>query len=105
MELMEPPDPRGVALVPVVRYAVERKVAVGRPDYWDYASLLELAVLGSNENDANDNLSQALANVREKWEPETTARNLRLIKDARDRRGTPLPWLPAILDQLDALAR
>ena len=45
MEIKDPPDPRREALIPVVRYAVERRVAAGRPDYWDHATLLELAVL------------------------------------------------------------
>jgi len=36
------------AAPPVVRYGVQRKVAKGKPDYWDYATLVELAVL---END------------------------------------------------------
>jgi hypothetical protein len=48
MELRNPPDDRRKELVPVVRYAVQRKIEKGKPDYWDYASLLELAVLGEN---------------------------------------------------------
>jgi hypothetical protein len=34
----------------------------------------------------------ALAAVREPWEPESTARNLRLIREARERRGETVPW-------------
>lgn len=101
MELQDPPDPRRLAVIPVVRYAVERKIASGRPDYWDYASRLELAVLASDEPGANEALAQALASYREAWEPETTARNLRLIKNARLRRGEPLAWLDEILRQLE----
>jgi hypothetical protein len=92
MELKEPPDLRRDALVPVVRYAVERRIAAGKPDYWDHATLLELAVLGRNEAGAAAALADALANVREPWEPETTARNLRLIREARDRRNEHVPW-------------
>jgi hypothetical protein len=102
MELMEPPDPRRLALLPLVRYAVERKIAAGRSDYWDYASLLELAVLASDESAAKVALTQALDEVRESWEPETTAGNLRLINDARVRRGESRPWLTAIIQQLGA---
>lgn len=105
MELMEPPDPRRLQLTPVVRYAVERKMAAGRADYWDHASLLELAVLSSEEGWATRALSEALASVREKWEPETTARNLRLIKDARALRGSSAQWLQVILQQLDDAAQ
>ena len=92
MELRNPPDDRRKELVPVVRYAVQRKMEKGKPDYWDYATLLELAVLGSDQDAASQALGDALANVREKWEPETTARNIRLIREARQARGEPTPF-------------
>lgn len=92
MEVREPPDPRREQLVPVVTYAVERRIAAGKPDYWDHATRLELAILGKDEAAAMMALGKALANVREAWEPETTARNLRLIREAREQRGEQLPW-------------
>jgi hypothetical protein len=92
MELKEPPDPRRETLIPVVRYAVERRIAAGRPDYWDHATLLELAVLAKDEAAAMAALGDALASVREPFEPETTARNLRLIREARERRQAPVAW-------------
>jgi tetratricopeptide (TPR) repeat protein len=92
MELAEPPDARREQLVPVVRYSVERRVAAGKPDFWDHATLLELAVLARDEAGAKSALGKALACVRESWEPETTARNLRLIREAREPRGTAEPW-------------
>jgi hypothetical protein len=95
MELDEPPDPRRLKLIPLVEYAVERRLA-GNPDYWDYATRLELAVLASDRAAAESALGDALAAVREPFEPETTARNLRLIREARERRGEPVPWAPAI---------
>jgi hypothetical protein len=87
MELADPRDPRQAKLLPVVAYAVERRIAQGRPDYWDHATRLELAVLARDEAVGREALADALAGVREKWEPETTARNLRLIREARQRRG------------------
>lgn len=87
MELREPPDPRQPGLLPVVRYAVERRIAAGQPDYWDYATRLELAVLARDAAAAEAALADALAHVREAWEPETTARNLGLIAAARRGRG------------------
>ena len=100
MELKEPPDARSRALVPVVAYAVERRIATGKPDYWDYATLLELSVLSKDEERAITALGDALAHAREKWERETTARNLRLIRDARERRGEPADWIKQIEDAL-----
>ena len=92
MELLDPPDPRRSALLPVVTYAVQRRVIAGRPDYWDHATLLELAMLAGHEQKARDALADALAAIREVWEPETTARNLGLIRSARTRRGEATQW-------------
>lgn len=96
MEIAEPADPRRTKLIPVVAYAVERRIAKGRPDYWDYATLLELAVLAGKEQGAAQALPNVLAAVREPWEPETTARNLRLIREARTRRGEQSAWIEKI---------
>ncbi|MDR4497143.1 MAG: DUF4071 domain-containing protein [Candidatus Scalindua sp.] len=92
MELREPPDPRRLRLIPVVTYAVERRIAAGRPDYWDYATRLELSVLAQDEQSAMNSLGDALASVPEPWKQETTARNLRLIREARERRQEIIPW-------------
>lgn len=101
MEIREPPDPRREELLPVVRYAVRRRVAGGKPDYWDHATLLELAVLARDEGAAADALGDALAAVREPWEPETTARNLRLIREARERRDEAVAWAAEVERELE----
>jgi len=105
MELKDPPDPRREQLIPVVSYAAERRIATGKPDYWDYATRLELAVLARDEQRASDALGQALAAVRESWEPETTVRNLRLIREARERRQEALPWAKQIEEELQRKAQ
>jgi len=105
MEIKEPPDPRRVAIIPVVTYAVERRIASGKPDYWDHATLLELAVLGKDEEKASDALGAALASVRAAWEPETTARNLRLIREAREARHEDVVWLREIEQALEDRAK
>ncbi|NOK32024.1 DUF4071 domain-containing protein [Corallococcus exercitus] len=92
MELHEPPDARSDELLPVVHYAVTRKMSARAPDYWDYATLLELAVLSRDSAAAAGALGKALTAVREPWWPESTQRNLRLIRQARARRGEQLPW-------------
>jgi tetratricopeptide (TPR) repeat protein len=92
MELAEPPDPRREKLLPVVSYAVERRIASGKPDYWDYATRLELAVLAKDKDAAMNALAEALPEIRESWESKTTARNLCLISEARERRGEPVEW-------------
>ena len=104
MEIADPPDDRLTHLLPVVAYAVERKIAAGKPDYWDHATRLELAVLALDEGRSVVALGDALASVREPWEPKTTARNLRLIREARERRQTLVPWAKALEEALEPRA-
>ena len=105
MEIHDPPDERRLAILPVVRYSVERKIAKGRPDYWDYATLVELAVIGLDEGQAEKMLPDALVSIRERWEPETTARNLRLIREAREQQGRAPKWASEIEQVLEKRAK
>ena len=100
MEVREPPDPRRGQLIPVVSYAVERRLASGKADYWDHATRLELAVLAKDEAAAKRAIASALAMVRENWEPESTASNLKLIRSAREHRQDALPWAEMIEREL-----
>jgi tetratricopeptide (TPR) repeat protein len=105
MERRDPADPRREELIPVVRYSVDRRIAGGRPDYWDQATRLELAVLADQEPEAMAALADSLAAVREVWEPETTARNLRLIREAREQRGKETAWIRKIEAALNHAAK
>lgn len=100
MECQTPPNPARHDLLPVVRYAVERRVARGQPDYWDHATLLELAVLANDEPRAMRHLADALAAVRERWEPETTRNNLRMIETVRHACEEDCGWLGQVLQAL-----
>lgn len=100
MEIADPPDERRKDILPVVTYSCRRRIENGEPDYWDHATLLELAVLAKDITTAEDTLCDALAAVRESWEPETTARNLRLIQQARENRGENTAWEQAMIDAL-----
>ena len=93
--LANPQDPRLADLLPVVRYAVRRRLAQSQPDYWDHATLLELAVLAQDEPAAQEAAADALASVREAWEPATTARNLGLLRERRAQDGLVLAWADA----------
>jgi tetratricopeptide (TPR) repeat protein len=95
-------DSRRHALLPVVRYLSERRIA-GRghaADYWDYASLLEIAVLADDSDLADDTLGQALTVVEERWQLEATARNLRVISEARVARHANIDAVNAYLQEL-----
>jgi hypothetical protein len=104
MEILAPGGEEQQRLLPVVRYAVERRIAGGRPDYWDLATQLELAVLARDEAAATEAAGDALALVREPWEPETTANNLRLIREARAASGGALGWAEALERELENAA-
>lgn len=100
MEMSDPIDERQKDIIPVVRYSVKRRLATKHPDYWDYATLLELEVLSSNKKEAMDLLEKAITEVREKWEPKSTVRNLRLIRQSREKRGEPVDWIVDIEEEL-----
>ncbi|MEG3639251.1 TRAFs-binding domain-containing protein [Magnetococcus sp. PR-3] len=100
MEISDPPDPRRLELQPIVEYAVRRRLSDRDADYWDYATLLEIAVLKKDEAMAREALSSALVNVRESWEPKTTLRNLNLIQHARGQRGERADWYNEIEAEL-----
>jgi len=104
MEIREPPDPQRDELLPVVLYAVRRKITSGKADYWDHATLLELAVLMRCEENAQKALCDALASIREPWEPKSTARNLRLIRKVRQRRNEALSWAIGVEEALEKAA-
>lgn len=104
MEMMPKPDPRQAEILPVVRYSAARKAAKA-PDYWDHATLLELAVLARDADDANEKLGEALAVARAAWELQTTARNLGLIRDMRQARGEEVAWIKQLEDTLSERVR
>ena len=92
MEIKRKPDPRRLELIPIVKYSVERKIAKGKPDYWDYATLLELSILAKDKDASFNYLAKALSLLREPWEADTTLRNLRTIREAREKRNEQVPW-------------
>jgi tetratricopeptide (TPR) repeat protein len=73
-------------LAPVVAYAVERKLASKNPDYWDYATLLEVGVISNDEAKANENLQKAMTCEIEGWMLETTINTLELLSKKRQER-------------------
>jgi hypothetical protein len=94
-------------LLPAVRFALEQQLQGPWLNYRDHATVLELAVLEENQELAQRHLRFTLASVREKSEPEATARNLRLIMAARLRRsqGLRILWLEEIILQLEKRSR
>jgi tetratricopeptide (TPR) repeat protein len=104
MEILNPGDPEVKALAPVVRYAAERKIARGAGDYWDHATLLEVAVLERDAKRIDDALADTLAEKgrTDGWSPESTADNLSDIAAARAEKGEEVAHLEAIIRTLAA---
>jgi hypothetical protein len=96
MEIRDPGAEAQQELLPVVRYANGRRLGSGGADYWDHATRLELGVVARNRDEANAGARSALALVREPWEPESTANNLSLIREARAGRGETIEWADEI---------
>jgi tetratricopeptide (TPR) repeat protein len=86
LEIESPGQTQMHELMPVVRYAVQRRLIGAKPDYWDHASLMELSVIANDDNTARRELGECLAMAEATWMLETTARNLRLIGSARQAR-------------------
>jgi hypothetical protein len=100
MECSDPPDPKREELIPVVAYSVKRRLSSKDPDYWDHASELEIYILSNQPGKAKDSLGRAITSIREKWEPETTVNNIRMIREARERRSMECDWIIEIENEL-----
>lgn len=100
MSMKAPRDGRFESLLPVVRYSLDRRLQSGVPDYWDFATSPELAVLASDEAGATEALKSALAATRESWEPTTTADNIKLVRESLDINGEAPQWIASVEEEL-----
>ena len=103
MELQEKRDERQAGLLPVVRYSASRKAAKN-PDYWDHATLMELAVLSRDDATAEDQLSEALGFARAPWELESTVDSLARVRNARAARGEDTALIERLEQELTQAA-
>ncbi len=98
--LIEKSDPESLKqadrLVPLVSFAVARRGGISSSDYWDLATVLELAAIGGDWIIASRVLPKALAAGKASWMIKTTWDNLVLLKAARERAHQT----PAELDEI-----
>jgi len=99
MTIADPRDRAAKEIAGVARYAVRQRLARGA-DYWDYATLVELAAIEGEWDAAEEALGDALAALDEGWKAASTANNLRLIAEAREAAGMESERLRAIVDEL-----
>jgi hypothetical protein len=88
-------------LVPLVSFAVARRGGVSSSDYWDLATVLELACIGNDWNAAISVLPKVMDKAQESWMPETTLGNLNMLKQTIAYQGQDSPELNKIIEQFN----
>ena len=104
MTIADPSDRAAKEIAGVARYAVRHRQSQGA-DYWDHATLVELAAIEADWDAAEEALGDALAALDEGWKAASTANNLRLIAGARAAAGLEIERLTAIVDDLARAAK
>ena len=75
-------------IAPVVDYSVNRKIQTKSPDYWDYATLIEIALIVNDDNKAYENLQKAFASeMTENWMLESTMDTLLRLSGIKAKRN------------------
>jgi tetratricopeptide (TPR) repeat protein len=93
-------DPEIARLLPVVRYSAERATASNSAEYWDYATLMEVAMLAGDLNSARRWLGRALAADPQPMEVETTLQSLDRVLSAKRDVGVDVSELEQLVDEL-----
>jgi tetratricopeptide (TPR) repeat protein len=89
-------------LVPLVSFAVARRGGTSSSDYWDLATLLELACIGEDWATAVRVLPKVILAATASFQTASTIGNLRLLKQARERTGREVTQLDDILNEISA---
>ncbi|HET7477002.1 MAG TPA: TRAFs-binding domain-containing protein [Dermatophilaceae bacterium] len=87
-------------MLPAVRYAAGLRIRERRADYWDYASVVELAAVSGDWATVHRAARGMLARLTERFQAATTTANLKLIGDICRPRGDG-PQLDALLEELN----
>ena len=87
-------------LLPLVSFAVERRGGASSGNYWDLATVFELACIGDDWATANQVLPKVILAATNSFETATTVANLRLLKKALERTAREVAKLNGILDEL-----
>ncbi len=101
MSSLDEPDERLAEVLPVVLYATKQRIAQGIPDYWDYATLMELEVIAHHPKEAKAVLLKALPLATEEWMKKTTRDTIVMLRDKWRDDGEDVEWLGEILEGLE----
>ncbi len=92
-------------LAPVIEFSVERKMERMKPDYWDYASLMEIAIIENNAAKASSVLNKIMTTPYENWMLNTTINNLTLIATYRKKREQDPSQVNEFINHLSAITK
>jgi tetratricopeptide (TPR) repeat protein len=92
---------KALRLLPAVEYAVNAKMKRKESDYWDYATLLELAVIENKFDVAEEFFYEAQPLAVENWMFGTTKANLDKIINFRKQRGEETSGIESIASMLN----
>jgi hypothetical protein len=86
--LLQKGDPESLEqvdyLTPLVSFAVARRGGLNSTDYWDLATVLELAVVGRDRRMTAAALPRVVGSATADWMVKTTADNLAMVRDLRE---------------------
>lgn len=88
-------------LLPVVEYAVARRLARRNPEYWDYICALELAVVRGDRLAADECLGDVLIHPKQPFDPTSTTDDLRMLLPLAAARKDD-DWVSDVIAQLEA---
>lgn len=87
-------------IIPVVEYAVFRKKEKKKPDYWDEATLFELAIIENAYDKASKLWVEAKKKQPVSWMIDTTKNNVTMIRNFRERRGEKVLKLNELMNKI-----
>ncbi len=100
MSSLDTPDKRLDELLPVVLFATKQRIEQSNPDYWDYATLMELEVISHHPKEAKEALLKALPLATEDWMKQTTRDTMVMLRNKWSTKGGELAWLDVIVEGL-----
>jgi hypothetical protein len=87
--------------LPLVAYAIERRVDQKPNDYWALASGMELEVLRNNQKKAKEYLKKALACEPPPWEKRSSYDSLKRIDEQKQKnKEQGIEWIENLLAEL-----
>lgn len=88
--------------LPVVKFAAQQKLTQPRVDYWDYATVAELAILAGQYSEGDKYMREAIGLMpdSESFMLESTLKNLTMVRDLKLQRNQDAGPLTTLLNDL-----